>query len=444
MAKRKKSAKRAAEGKDTFTSAPTQVPVETQGPRVHKGDTYEGRLRKTLIDVGVFNPDALIAATGDFWKRCEAAGVDPQVCAMTIYGSERHSHTPIGTTLKERATLEGGHAMEESPTRSEWEVIVFRKRGASVSAIVAAAGRKPDQITHEKVVFGDIFDDEKARDLGRRLTNAGFMTTYGPRSALAAAEKVAYRWAEVYFSDISDAQKFASILEKKASNLGTYVGGTSHGATVTTNAAAGDIQKVLKKHHWKGSYSLSANAMAAEVESAANCAMEAAPVLHEEVAPVLSEPSKKIPWIKVSRDPAKHAEFQKTSNAYGTIKTPIDVYRVVGDGLMGESQEVFLLLALDIHGKLMCPPYEIARGQRDRVTVGIDTVMDAASDARCAGYVVCHNHPGGTPKPSKADIALTKEIKASTPKGRVFIDHVVVTQSCAYSIVEGRAYKIKA
>jgi DNA repair protein RadC len=116
---------------------------------------------------------------------------------------------------------------------------------------------------------------------------------------------------------------------------------------------------------------------------------------------------------------------------------------VVGPELVAESQEVFILIALDIHGKMICPPYEIARGQRDRVTVGIDNVMDAASDARCAGFIVAHPHPGGTARPSKADIALTKEIKASTPKGRVFIDHVVVTPGCAYSIVESRAYKIK-
>jgi hypothetical protein len=150
-----------------------------------------------------------------------------------------------------------------------------------------------------------------------------------------------------------------------------------------------------------------------------------------------------IPWQKVSRDGAEHAQFAELSKKFGPIKTPLDVYAVCGDDLNNETQEVFLVLPLNIHGHLMGPAYEVARVQRDRVAVGIDNVMDAASDARCAGYLVVHAHPGGSAQPSKADRKLTDEIKKATPPGRVFIDHVVIAPKSAFSIVENKMYKVK-
>jgi hypothetical protein len=150
-----------------------------------------------------------------------------------------------------------------------------------------------------------------------------------------------------------------------------------------------------------------------------------------------------IPWIKVSRDPAQHAAIAELAKKFGKIKTPRDIYAIVGDDLNRETQEVFLVIALNVHARLMCAPYEIARGQRDRVAVGIDNVMDAASDARCSAFLVCHQHPGDSPEPSEADWKLFKDIVKATPPGRVCIDSLVVTPGAIYSCAEKKLYKIK-
>jgi hypothetical protein len=149
-----------------------------------------------------------------------------------------------------------------------------------------------------------------------------------------------------------------------------------------------------------------------------------------------------IPWQKVARNGEEHEKFAELAKKFGAIQTPKDVYAVVGDDLNRETQEVFLVLPLNIHGFLMAPAYEVARGQRDKVAVGIDNVMDAASDARCAGYVVVHQHPGGSPKPSPKDMELTRDIRKATPPGRKFIDHIVIGPKSAYSCVEKKLYKI--
>ena len=50
---------------------------------------------------------------------------------------------------------------------------------------------------------------------------------------------------------------------------------------------------------------------------------------------------------------------------------------------------------------------------------------------------VCHNHPSGSIKPSKADDALTQQIKRACDVMRLhFMDHVIVTDGQYYSYHE--------
>ena len=44
-----------------------------------------------------------------------------------------------------------------------------------------------------------------------------------------------------------------------------------------------------------------------------------------------------------------------------------------------------------------------------------------------AALIVVHNHPSGDPAPSKADIAVTKDIvKAAQPLGLMVHDHLII------------------
>ena len=288
-----------------------------------------------------------------------------------------------------------------------------------------------------------VYSAERHRHEVSRTTiheTIGLQSAEGDPSAMAPVEeapKTAYRYADISFARIDDAQKFAGLLEKSAPNIGTFVAGTSHGANVTTNASPEVISKVLRKHRWKGAWKMSEAAKMAAEE------MPRGPGGVQSQIAVKTECTTCIPWQKVARDPQQHAEIGALAKKFGPIKTPRDVYSVVGADLQRETQEVFLVLALNIHGELMAPAYEVARGQRDRVTVGIDNVLDAASDARCAAFVVAHQHPGDSPKPSEADMKLTRDIRAATPPGRTFVDHVVIGIKSVYSCTERKLYKIK-
>jgi len=51
--------------------------------------------------------------------------------------------------------------------------------------------------------------------------------------------------------------------------------------------------------------------------------------------------------------------------------------------------------------------------------------------------ILVHNHPSGDPTPSKADIAVTQDIKkAAAPLGVVLHDHVIIGRNGHTSLRE--------
>ena len=64
-------------------------------------------------------------------------------------------------------------------------------------------------------------------------------------------------------------------------------------------------------------------------------------------------------------------------------------------------------------------------------------VMEQALRLKATGLIVVHNHPGGNPKPSAADIELTRHLKsAADTLGIRLLDHVVVTDECTCSMMQ--------
>jgi hypothetical protein len=428
-------------------------------PTAPTGLSYEGIVRRTLVDLGSPDPDGDLTRSGDYWKNCRDAGVDPVTTAAVIYGSIRHKHSGGPTSLKEKVTegaTESG-AAAPTPLGHEWEVIV--RRTGSMEKIKHAAkvyGRPmntdTDAVVGNHVIFGGFYDDEKAWVFARHMTDAGFVASYGPRRDVEAAEggvsraedKGALRWTEIWWQFAPDATKFADALEK----INSTIVASATNRIVRTNATAADISKTIKKHRWSGNHILNQSSMvvgASEGDSSAMGAAEMAPVISEasEVAPVIHEGS--IPWVKVERNPKVHESVMALAEKHGPIRTPLKVYELVGADLAKDDQEVFLVIPLNLRGELKGPPYEVARGQRSRVTVDPADVLRAALDAGAEGYICCHSHPTGKCKPSKADIDLTNTLKAATkPYGTslCLVDHVVIGHGECFSIFENKMYKV--
>ena len=118
----------------------------------------------------------------------------------------------------------------------------------------------------------------------------------------------------------------------------------------------------------------------------------------------------------------------------GVLNSPKRVYEALHTRISKESQEVFLVIPLDLRGQPQCPPVEVARGQRDQVEIDPSDVFRPVIEHNAKGFLIVHCHPSGHAKPSPADKALTASIERGAPvalgqKGGRFVDHVIIASS---------------
>lgn len=93
---------------------------------------------------------------------------------------------------------------------------------------------------------------------------------------------------------------------------------------------------------------------------------------------------------------------------------------------------------LDTQNRLLA--WEMAaRGSVHTIPLYPRDVLARALELKASGLILVHNHPGGSPKPSGADLDLTERIRsAGEPLGIRLTDHVIVTDDTCYSMVEDR------
>lgn len=98
--------------------------------------------------------------------------------------------------------------------------------------------------------------------------------------------------------------------------------------------------------------------------------------------------------------------------------------------------EEFWLLLMNQNFRLI-KKLRISHGGITEVAVDIRIVMKEALLAGATIMAVCHNHPSGSLKPSRADDNLTHSIQQACQVMRIhFMDHVIITDGNYYSYHE--------
>ena len=98
--------------------------------------------------------------------------------------------------------------------------------------------------------------------------------------------------------------------------------------------------------------------------------------------------------------------------------------------------EEFWALLLNQHYRLI-KKVRISHGGITDTAVDIRIIMKEAVLANCTVLAVCHNHPSGNLRPSKADEILTRSlVRACEVMNIHFLDHVIVTDGEYYSFHE--------
>lgn len=102
------------------------------------------------------------------------------------------------------------------------------------------------------------------------------------------------------------------------------------------------------------------------------------------------------------------------------------VERYIRTAMAHEKREQLRLLFLDRRNVLIADEVQ-QTGTIDHTPAYPREVVKRALDLGAAALILAHNHPSGDATPSKADIAMTREIRdAARPLGVILHDHVVV------------------
>ncbi|MEA4898097.1 RadC family protein [Bacillota bacterium Meth-B3] len=93
---------------------------------------------------------------------------------------------------------------------------------------------------------------------------------------------------------------------------------------------------------------------------------------------------------------------------------------------IGQSNECFYLLSLDAAGRLLDCSL-VQEGTVDEAPFYLRRILDLATRAGAYAVVLSHNHPSGTPYPSRGDVECTMlALEALLPIDVLVLDHVLI------------------
>ena len=116
-----------------------------------------------------------------------------------------------------------------------------------------------------------------------------------------------------------------------------------------------------------------------------------------------------------------------------TIRTASQVYEYLKD-MRDLPKEHLRGLYLDSHYQLIHDEV-ISIGSLTSIIIHPREVFRPAIEYSASAVILAHNHPSGVPKPSEADVAITRQIvEAGKILGISLLDHVIVTKNKFESI----------
>jgi DNA repair protein RadC len=116
-----------------------------------------------------------------------------------------------------------------------------------------------------------------------------------------------------------------------------------------------------------------------------------------------------------------------------SIKTVKDACEFAWSLLLGKAFEQFYVVWLDTQNRII--HFErLSEGGSSESPIYLNKLAAGALRHKAVKGIVAHNHPGGDPSPSKADISATVEIaKALGTLGVELLDHIIVCDDSSFS-----------
>jgi len=117
---------------------------------------------------------------------------------------------------------------------------------------------------------------------------------------------------------------------------------------------------------------------------------------------------------------------QLDPDARPVLARPEAIFAFMAPRLLGRPKEELHVLALDAGNRLLGAPMRVPGGV-NMVPVRTAEVFREAIVQHATSVVLVHNHPSGDPRPSRPDVAITRDLIAAGELLQIAVhDHIVV------------------
>jgi len=118
------------------------------------------------------------------------------------------------------------------------------------------------------------------------------------------------------------------------------------------------------------------------------------------------------------------------------IKSSQDAYELMHPRLEDLPHEEFWVVLLNRANKII-DELKISHGGMTGTVTDVKIILKEAIDRRATGIIMCHNHPSGNTRPSKADVNITRKMKnAAAYLDIQVLDHIITGEKQYYSFAD--------
>ena len=118
------------------------------------------------------------------------------------------------------------------------------------------------------------------------------------------------------------------------------------------------------------------------------------------------------------------------------IDSTIEAYDYLKDYYRGLHKEEFVVIYLDIRGKVLAINSEF-QGTINEARIYVREIVKQCIKHNAASIIISHNHPSGSLEPTTADLNITERIKSALALVDIkLIDHILVGENDFYSFKE--------
>ncbi len=140
--------------------------------------------------------------------------------------------------------------------------------------------------------------------------------------------------------------------------------------------------------------------------------------------------------LMAARELLRRALSETLGESTEILASPASVRDYLKLALGGQEYESFVALWLDAQNRLISG-IEIFRGTTTQTSVYPREVVRLGLKLNAVGVIFAHNHPSGSPEPSRADEVLTKQLQQALSFVDIkVLDHFIVADTTITSFAE--------